>query len=353
MGFGIQSRLAKAIFPFNNLLTRYGPAQHYLQTLIYHRIGDRVQLWPEPSFLAEGSLEQFEEQMAWLSIHCTPVTCDQVWRIMVEGETCPSYAVLVTFDDGYREDLFRVLPCIKRTGIRPIVFLPTDYVGTRKRFWWDRIGVAVQTSTHIRLTLPCTLGTDLPLKTTTDRDQAINSIIKWAKKLSAAERDHFISQVENNLGVPDGTESPRPSVLSWEEARELRDYFDFGAHTTSHEVLSRLSPEAIRNELGRSREIIEEKLGQPCTSLAIPFGGKDDYTMDIIDSAKQTGINIIFSFEESNRPPLIVDRTVLLDRITLHPNAGVASLAAKVIWPRIFIPHWLELITECLERHWK
>jgi peptidoglycan/xylan/chitin deacetylase (PgdA/CDA1 family) len=61
--------------------------------------------------------------------------------------------------------------------------------------------------------------------------------------------------------------------LGWDEIEDLaRAGFSFGSHARTHRDLTRLSPEALRDELVRSREEIESRLGAPVRSLSYPYG---------------------------------------------------------------------------------
>jgi peptidoglycan/xylan/chitin deacetylase (PgdA/CDA1 family) len=60
--------------------------------------------------------------------------------------------------------------------------------------------------------------------------------------------------------------------LTWNEVRELHAAgISFGSHTVTHPDLRSLGPEQIEYELGRSKEIIEQRLGAPVESFAYPF----------------------------------------------------------------------------------
>lgn len=61
--------------------------------------------------------------------------------------------------------------------------------------------------------------------------------------------------------------------MGWDEIEALsRAGFSFGSHARTHRDLTRLSPEALRDELVRSREEIEGRLGAPVRSLSYPYG---------------------------------------------------------------------------------
>src|SRR5690606_32115478 len=46
---------------------------------------------------------------------------------------------VVTFDDGYRDVYRYAYPLLKRMGVPAIVYLPTAFIGTRRRFNHDRL----------------------------------------------------------------------------------------------------------------------------------------------------------------------------------------------------------------------
>jgi peptidoglycan/xylan/chitin deacetylase (PgdA/CDA1 family) len=65
--------------------------------------------------------------------------------------------------------------------------------------------------------------------------------------------------------------------LGWEEIDSLaRSGFSFGSHGRTHSDLTRLSLEAVREELIRSKEEIEKRLGTPVRSLSYPYGRVND-----------------------------------------------------------------------------
>lgn len=62
--------------------------------------------------------------------------------------------------------------------------------------------------------------------------------------------------------------------LTWEQIREMKDsgLVEFGSHTRSHRRLRSLPDEEIVRELVQSKQILEEKLGEPVTAFCYPFG---------------------------------------------------------------------------------
>lgn len=71
--------------------------------------------------------------------------------------------------------------------------------------------------------------------------------------------------------TPDG-EGDRP-LVSWTEARELADHgIEIGSHGHRHVALDVLKDADARDEIVRSRQILEDGLGRPVTTFAYPYG---------------------------------------------------------------------------------
>ena len=341
MGLGIQPWLARVTFGLNSRAVRHFEQRHHILVVAYHRVGNAEQLWPDPADMAEATVEQFEAQMDWIGQYCTPISLEQTLQVAHGKDVFPNRAVLVTFDDGYREDLQRTLPSLRRNGIRPVVFLPSAYVGTRLRFWWDRVGVCVQTTTRDHLLLPEAGMMNLPLDTATQRADPIWQLLMRARGLQPEGKDQFLKGLERELDVGDTTEAQSPMVVGWDDVQRLSSEMDFGAHTETHPLLSSLSAEQARAELAGSKAALEEKLQTPCASFAIPYGDSAAYTQQTLHVASQVGFSLVFTLEESVRNLRWQGSTAIMDRMSFDQHDGVTGLAAKITWPRVFIPDWI------------
>lgn len=105
-----------------------------LPILMYHRIaGDG----PEPLATWRVRPDRFEQQLRYLKRHgYRGITLDDWTRALKEGYgVLPGRAVLITFDDGYRDFADAAWPLLQRHGFPATVFLPTGHVGGRAV--WD------------------------------------------------------------------------------------------------------------------------------------------------------------------------------------------------------------------------
>lgn len=90
-------------------------------------------------------------------------------------------------------------------------------------------------------------------------------------------------------------------LLTWSRILEMNAHgISFGSHTTTHPRLSRLTDDKVRLELRESKETIEQKLGQPISSLAYPFGDSSEKVRDI---AASSGYRVAFGVDQGRQGP--------------------------------------------------
>jgi len=86
--------------------------------LAYHRINP----WYKKDALSV-SPEQFERQLRYTLKRFYPISPSVLPAIKPND-------FLITFDDGYADNLWYAIPVLKKLGIVPIIFLTVNYIGT-------------------------------------------------------------------------------------------------------------------------------------------------------------------------------------------------------------------------------
>jgi len=99
----------------------------------YHKIGDHPpDGWPTWSYVPESS---FAEQLHYLNENDWQViSLNTFLNGLVEPDTLPERAVLITFDDGYRSNLEVALPLLQRFSFPGALFVPTAFIGGYNAF---------------------------------------------------------------------------------------------------------------------------------------------------------------------------------------------------------------------------
>ena len=112
-----------------------GEEANRLTVLAYNRIIDEEQL-DESHFTNEDTLQtnivltsEFEKQMAYLAKHYyTSLTAEEFFLFMQNKITVPQNSILITFDDGLKNNLEAAYPILKKYGFTAINFIDTGHI---------------------------------------------------------------------------------------------------------------------------------------------------------------------------------------------------------------------------------
>jgi peptidoglycan/xylan/chitin deacetylase (PgdA/CDA1 family) len=269
-------------------LTEAIPGAPSLLILNYHRIGNAAQT-PYDSGTFSCTVDELDWQVGYLKRRFPIVSLDQAVDI-VHGRSAPSKtSVLITFDDGYRDNYDAAFPVFAKHGVSATFFLPTSYIGTGNLPWWDMIAYIVKTSRESRITLtyPDTETFDLA---PAHRSRSIMNILKLFKRPSMTDTERFIAELENACKSVRPTDSAERCFLNWDEARAMqRAGMCFGSHTHTHEILGKLPYEQQFHEMAVSRGIMECELDKNIDTLAYPVGNPgcfSDVSYQALSAAK-------------------------------------------------------------------
>ncbi|MDZ7265874.1 MAG: polysaccharide deacetylase family protein [candidate division KSB1 bacterium] len=237
----------------------------------------------------------FEQQMDYLARHFQPMSLPELVRRLQAREQLPDYTVVITFDDGFRNNYTVAAPILKKYGLPATIFLATAYVSSPKLgLWTERVDWLLQSATLP--VLEFSFGNEvqhLALQTTRDRMIASDRVRDYLKRLPPAEREQAISALQARLGRVreiDRSLEERYAFLTWDQARELQQaQITFGSHTHTHAILSSLSMAEAHFELTESRRLIEAELRTACTLFSYPNGSVRDFSRRDLELVQKLG----------------------------------------------------------------
>jgi peptidoglycan/xylan/chitin deacetylase (PgdA/CDA1 family) len=207
-----------------------------LRVLMYHKVNDMP---GNPTTVATGV---FDEQMALLrDLGYRVVDLGAVLAHYADGAPLPEKAVLITFDDGYRDNLQNALPILQRYDYPAVLFVPIGYVSN---------------------SLP--LPHEEPLATR----GVLNRTLDW-KELAGLEREGV--RIES--------------------------------HGIGHRPLADLEVDEAAREIVLSKLRLEERLGRTVRAFAYVKGSEAHYRLVHLSLLKQAGYDVAFtSISGANGP---------------------------------------------------
>ena len=244
-----------------------------LRILGYHRICDPKDdpLHGDPNVIS-ATPTGFAEHINVLARHYAPIGWPELQASLETGRALPQKAVLVTFDDGYRDFLTDAWPILSAQKVPVVLFLPTRFPGSGRRFWWDQVWQHISQAAFAKIEIPGIGAVDLRHAGT--RRQLVRRLVRHLRPLRPEVIEGQIAELSAALGT---TPSGPPPVLSWSELRQLaHEGVTVASHGCSHASLPALTTEEIRAEVEEAQVDLQRELGSAPGVFAYPFGHYDE-----------------------------------------------------------------------------
>jgi peptidoglycan/xylan/chitin deacetylase (PgdA/CDA1 family) len=274
--------------------------------LLYHRVDEL----PSDPYLLGVTPEHFAEHLEVVRKQGYPVRLQELAEGLQDGHL-RDRAIVITFDDGYSDNLYYAKPLLERCDIPATVFVTTKYMAHAREFWWDELAKL--------LLRPGTLPTVLDVKVNgtthrydlgeaadyveddyrrhrdwhvervddpSPRQHLFRSFYHMLFPLLEEERQQVLDQLRTRIGLNHKHGSTDRGMSPDEIIHLAKDgLVEIGAHTVTHPALATLSVDAQREEILRSKHRLEQVLGYPVRTFAYPHGSFTRETVGIVRDA--------------------------------------------------------------------
>jgi peptidoglycan/xylan/chitin deacetylase (PgdA/CDA1 family) len=196
--------------------------------LMYHRVGDGP---------LSITMDNFEKQINYLINKGYKFISLEEFRKLYKEQGNFKKKVLITFDDGHKDNYTKAFPFLKKNNLPAVIFLNTGFVGKK---------------------------------------------INW--------KDAFWY-----LGEPAVDETVEFEFMNWNQIKEMHHSgFEFQLHTHSHKNVQLLSSDEIKNEIELNIDHLKSNLNNQISSFAYTYG---IWNEEVIKLLKQFNVDFGFSIE--------------------------------------------------------
>jgi peptidoglycan/xylan/chitin deacetylase (PgdA/CDA1 family) len=275
--------------------------------LMYHRVlnGEQQARTASHRGLVVGS-ETFARHIAIIKRLFRVLTVDDLAnhlanRIPFDGPCC-----LITFDDGWIDNLENALPILREQGVPAVMFLPVNFVGSGRLFTREAL-------THLLVKLIEAIRCEptrreafrphlAPLGLDTLLDAAdpdpLPAVIKAVGSHRFASGTAFeaaIAALSTELGVNGADLSDLDTFVDWSQVDLLAAQgFSFGGHGVDHRVLTQVPEDVVRFEAETSKKVLDARLHRPTRAFAYPNGA---WTPEVAETVRSAGYELAFTVE--------------------------------------------------------
>lgn len=285
-----------------------GKVQAKALILLYHRIVAPEQ---DPQLLAVAPAH-FEQHLDVIQKYYHPLSLAELCRA-IKTKAVPPHSIVITFDDGYSDNLYFAKPLLEKFDIPATVFVTGGPIGKNESLWWDELARIFLQPGHLPRVLELTIDgqsyrwdlNDLSDDSTEKRElprlwnvlekadpgsrqTVYRSLYHLIRNL--ASREKIMAEIRlwagGQVALPHADRVMSPQEISLLAKGNL---VDVGSHTMTHPVLAKLPSENQQKEIIDSKRCLEEIIGHPVAHFAYPYGSRADYTSRTVTLVKKAG----------------------------------------------------------------
>jgi peptidoglycan/xylan/chitin deacetylase (PgdA/CDA1 family) len=298
---GTKEMISKLLFfsgilpAFSIITQKYFPS---VKVFAYHQvIGDKVHSNHSDLTGAIAALE-FEMQVRYLCSRYRVISMQEFLGLL-EAHEIPENAVMLTFDDGYRNIYEYAFPVLKRYALPATVFC-TGNALLDDTVWCDELLDLLLASKDPNVELN---GTIYRVNSRNDRIDVFQRLVSQLQREDFRTRQERMTELRKSLG--DWAQNNTKRYLGRAEILEMQENrIIFGAHTMSHPLLGSIQDSReLEREINGSIDTLEEITGQKCSCFAYPFGDEGSFSKPCIRILKERGIKAAFTTHRGGYRP--------------------------------------------------
>ncbi len=217
--------------------------------------------------------------------------------------------ICITFDDGFENNLTYAVPLLSKHGL-PATFFVSSVCATGETdiLWPDAIDLIVKDEKAVEVA-----GLRFERSYSKFFNAGIGKNLRdHIKEQDCNSRDGMMSELSERYDLRSLKASCDPEqwrLMTASQVKELSEQsgISIGSHCHNHYNLAHLTLENAKRELSYSRQLLEECIGKPVTSIAFPDGSYNDRVKQLAYEVGYDGVCAV-SFKLPDDPQ---DRRIL------------------------------------------
>ena len=299
--------------------------------LMYHSVAPpSTSQWIDPR--NQVPAEIFKQQMTFLAEKRNVISLEKLICTLKKKETPPNGTIVITFDDGYLNNLTIAAPILTSLNLQATLFLPTGYIDRGETQWIDQIYSTFKYRDKQTIRWPDKNGLTLNLSDQQQFEKAYNLICTYLLSATPTQRTSTLKSIRDQL-QPSVT--PPRLTMNWDEINTLltsHNCFTLGGHTIEHTDMTSIAKKEASIELIKCSDNIQRKIGVPPCSFSFPYGRtsvmlqqitklanyKTAFSGSLLDPVINSNHNI-FALPRIKGPPTMKR----FNTLTLSANTGI------------------------------
>lgn len=229
-----------------------------------------------------------EEMLVYLKGKYDIISLEDMCNWLESKEKLKKKFIVVTFDDGYKDNLTLAYPVFKKLNIPFTIYVTNCFPNKTAKLWWYMLEDILLENTKIQFTINNNLHL-FESKTQNQKDKSFEQIRNIIINATAANQAKLLSHLEKtyNKNLKDYVVK---EALTWDEINTLSKdpLVTIGCHTENHLALNTLTKEEQLKEILESKKEIDSKTQNNSAHFAYPYGTSNEINESEVNNLAAT-----------------------------------------------------------------
>ena len=238
--------------------------------LVYHRVVKDEEIEEDLELGLTVSCSNFEKHIKEIKSKYKICSMDEFVRNLKKKNN--EFMVAITFDDGYKDNLYQALPILTKYEAPASIYVTTRFLNQEVDIWWYELGEVIQNRKEINFKYQEKKFNFL-LDNKKRKFLAYQNLMKLFKSLKIDAQNELMEKITNTKKRKNYSHI----CLNSEEILmlEKNPLITINSHGHNHQNLKILSDDEVKYEITKSLEVLENLINRKVKHFAYPFGGKD------------------------------------------------------------------------------
>ena len=274
--------------------------------LTYHRVLPDSNLHEDSILNIAVSTTNFRKQIAYLKNNFSILSIDSFLKHI--NSDSKQFKLLITFDDGYKDNLDYAYPILKEFNVPAIIYVITKFIGNKFSPWWIKLDDFIRNNRYF--------------KYKNKKFIFFKNILLLSDQLTIDKQLSLFTKINKK--------KYDQIFLNHKEIKFLSEQklITIGSHSHSHYNFSKLSEKQAFSELKISKSILEKIIKKKIIHFSYPYGNYENINFQHIKILEQLGY---MSAATTIRKKIDDPNLFLLPRIFVNNDSNLLRIKLKLL----------------------
>lgn len=263
------------------------------RVVFWHGV-DRIK---DPAIESESiCIDVFEKQIEYLSKHYDVISMDEFYQRYI-NRSFKGKEIVITFDDGYLNNLTCAAPILQKHSLPFLIFVSTENI-ERQTLFATSLARLIVIGAELGSVNLDSIGFHVECTTREQRVLAARGIGRYLKEQPQSKVKDIVEDLQSL--IPPGKlqclieQYPSIKPMTWNDILCIKKLGGtIGSHCLDHFCCQKNQlEEDLRDQIVRSKKVIEDKVKDDCLYFAYPNG---DYTLRSNQYVHEAGYRMGFA----------------------------------------------------------